>query len=46
MAQKIGVAGVGALGSVVVKALLAGMKGYELVGVADVNTPPFDVPPG
>lgn len=44
MVQKIGVAGVGALGSVVVKALMEGMKGYELIGVADINTPPFDVP--
>lgn len=44
MTIKIGVAGVGALGGVVVKGLLAGMDGYEMIGVADVNPVAFDVP--
>ena len=41
---KIGVAGCGALGSIVCKALLDGLKGYELVAVSDINAPSFDVP--
>ena len=44
MKQKIGVAGVGALGSIVVEALIKGIEGYEFVGVSDINQPDFDVP--
>lgn len=44
MAQKIGVAGVGALGGVIVRALLDGMEGYELVGISDIYPQGFDVP--
>ncbi|MCI5060053.1 MAG: DUF108 domain-containing protein [Alphaproteobacteria bacterium] len=41
---KIGVAGCGALGSIVCKALQEGIKGYEFVGVSDLKTPDFGVP--
>lgn len=44
MVQKIGVAGVGALGGVVVRALIAGMDGYRLVGISDIHPQPYDVP--
>lgn len=44
MKQKIGVAGVGALGSVIVSRLLNGMGGYELIGVSDIGPVAFDVP--
>ncbi len=41
---KIGVAGTGALGSIVAKALMKGMNGYELIGVSDIKSPDFTVP--
>jgi len=41
---KAGVAGVGALGSIVAKALMNGIDGYDLIGVADITPPAFDVP--
>ena len=44
MGQKVGVAGVGALGGVVVRALLDGMDGYTLVGISDIHPQPYDVP--
>ncbi|MEM6780870.1 MAG: aspartate dehydrogenase domain-containing protein [Pseudomonadota bacterium] len=44
MKQKIGVVGVGALGSIVVKALIDGIDGYDLIGVSDITPPAFDVP--
>lgn len=44
MKQKIGVVGVGALGSIVVKALMEGIEGYEFVGVSDLKKPDLDVP--
>ena len=45
MKQKIGVVGVGALGSIVVQALVDGkIDGYELIGVSDLNKTAFDVP--
>lgn len=44
MAQKIGVAGVGALGGVVARALIDGMDGYQLVGISDIHPQGFDVP--
>ena len=40
---KIGVAGCGALGSIVCNALLDGLKGYELVGVSDIVPHTFGV---
>ena len=42
--EKVGLAGCGALGSIIAKALIDGIEGYELVGIADLNPPPFDVP--
>lgn len=42
--KKIGVIGVGALGSIVVKALIAGIKGYDFIGVHDLEKPDIDVP--
>lgn len=44
MIKKVGIAGVGALGSIVAKALINGMDGYTLVGVSDVHKPAFAVP--
>lgn len=41
---KIGVAGCGALGSIVAQALREGIDGYAFVGVADLNAPDFGVP--
>lgn len=41
---KIGVAGCGALGSIVCRALLDGIEGYEFVGVSDLTPPDFNVP--
>ncbi len=38
---KIGVAGCGALGSIVCKALQKGIDGYEFVGVSDITEPNF-----
>lgn len=44
MKQKVGLAGCGALGTIVAKALIEGIEGYELIGIADIRKPPFDVP--
>lgn len=41
---KIGVAGCGALGSIVCNALIDGIEGYEFIGVSDINDPSFDLP--
>ena len=41
---KIGVAGCGALGSIVCKALQTGIEGYEFIGVSDITEPDFGVP--
>lgn len=41
---KIGVAGCGALGSIVVRALQDGIKGYDFVGISDTAQKEFDVP--
>ena len=43
--KKIGIAGTGALGSIVAKALLAGIDGYELAALSDiVPSKAFDLP--
>lgn len=42
--EKVGIAGVGALGSIVAKALVAGIEGYELQAVSNLTPVPFDVP--
>jgi len=42
--MKIGVAGCGALGSIVCNALQDGIDGYDFIAVSDVNDTPFDVP--
>ncbi len=44
MTKKVGVAGCGALGTIVCKALQKGLTGYEFVGVSDLTTPDFGVP--
>lgn len=41
---KIGVAGCGALGTIVCQALHDGIDGYEFVAVSDLGTPNFSVP--
>lgn len=41
--NKVGIAGAGALGSIVANALLAGIDGYDLVGIAEVNPPDLPV---
>lgn len=41
---KIGVAGCGALGTIVCKALQEGIDGYDFVGISDVETKDFGVP--
>ncbi len=41
---KIGVAGCGALGSIVCNALQDGINGYIFIGVSDVNDTPYTVP--
>jgi len=41
---KIGVAGCGALGTIVCKALQEGIDGYDFVGVSDITNPDFGVP--
>ncbi len=41
---KIGVAGCGALGTIVCQALQDGIDGYDFVGVSDVNPKDFGVP--
>ncbi len=45
MSTKIGIAGVGAIGSTVARALLKGIEGFELICAADINPPDeFDIP--
>jgi len=44
MSIKIGVAGCGALGTIVCNALEEGMQGYEFVGVSDLEETNFKVP--
>jgi aspartate dehydrogenase len=44
MSIKIGVAGCGALGSIVASALQNGIDGYDFVGISDLNAPDFGVP--
>lgn len=44
MIEKVGIAGVGALGSIVAKALVAGMDGYKLHAVSNLIPVPFGVP--
>jgi len=41
---KIGVAGCGALGTIVCNALKDGIEGYDFVGVSDIAAPDFSVP--
>lgn len=41
---KIGVAGCGALGTIVCKALQNGITGYDFIGVSDLQNPDFGVP--
>lgn len=41
---KIGVAGCGALGSIVARALQDGIKGYDFIGISDLAAPDFGVP--
>ena len=42
--KKVGVAGVGAIGGAVCKALLNGITGYELIGVSETKPLDFDLP--
>ncbi len=42
--EKVGLAGCGALGSIIAKALIDGIDGYKLIGIADLDKPSFDVP--
>lgn len=42
--KKIGVAGCGALGTIVCKALVEGIEKYEFIGVSDINETDFGVP--
>jgi aspartate dehydrogenase len=44
MSIKIGVAGCGALGSIVAKALQEGIEGYDFVGISDLDAPDIGVP--
>ena len=45
MTQKIGIAGTGALGRIVIKALQAGIPGYQLTAISDLAPPHgLDVP--
>ena len=45
MTQKIGIAGVGAIGSAVARALVKGIRGYELVAGSDIKaSDEFDIP--
>lgn len=45
MVQKIGIAGVGAIGGAVARALVRGIKGYELIALSDtVPKDEFDLP--
>ncbi len=42
--EKVGIAGVGALGSIVAKALAEGIEGYSLHAVSNLAPVPFDIP--
>ena len=42
--EKAGIAGVGALGSIVARALTDGIDGYRLNAVSNLTATPFDVP--
>jgi aspartate dehydrogenase len=42
--EKVGIAGVGALGTIVAKALTAGLSGYTLHALSNLGDAPFDVP--
>lgn len=44
MTKKIGIAGCGALGRIVAKALTQGLDGYRLIGISDLTPVPFNVP--
>lgn len=44
MTIKIGVAGCGALGTIVCNALRDGINGYDFIGVSDITDPEFGVP--
>ena len=44
MNKKVGIAGCGALGSIVAQALTDGLEGYELAAISDVEKRPFNVP--
>lgn len=44
MIEKVGIAGVGALGSIVARALEGGMEGYVLQAVSNLAPVPFDAP--
>ena len=41
---KIGVAGCGALGSIVVNALQKGIEGFDFIGISDINNSDIDAP--
>lgn len=41
---KIGVAGCGALGSIVVNALNEGIEGFDFIGISDITNPNIDAP--
>lgn len=41
---KIGIAGCGALGSIIASALREGINGYDFVGISDLTAPDFGVP--
>ena len=44
MSVKIGVAGCGALGTIVCSALQEGIEGYDFIAVSDLDNPDFGVP--
>jgi aspartate dehydrogenase len=44
MVEKVGIAGVGALGGIVVKALQSGLHGYVLDCISDLKSPDLGVP--
>jgi aspartate dehydrogenase len=41
---KIGLAGCGALGSIIARALVAGIPGYELIGISEIKPVEFNIP--
>jgi len=44
MIKKVGIAGCGALGSIVAKALSEGLDGYVLAGISDIKPASFEAP--